>query len=120
MSDTPINSNVTVDPGSIVGFADFLSEMHNEIAALEDTLAHYADEHAVVNFGAFQNSTAAYQRHLAAVRAARDNTKTLVARTDELVHGTEELAKQYTNLNALNASGATVVTTTLSQPVEEA
>lgn len=120
MSETPISSNVTVDPGSIADFAQFLSDMHQEIAALEDTLAHYADEHAVVNFGAFPNSRSAYQRHLTAVRAARDNTKTLVARTAELVQGTEELAKQYTNLNALNASGATTVITTLNQPVKEA
>lgn len=120
VTEPHITSNVAVDPGSIAAFSTFLDQMHTEIAALETRLAFYADEHAVVEFGAYQNSDRAYQRHLAAVRAARDNAGTLADRTAELVHGTGEIAKQYSNLSELNASRSTEITTTLSQPVKEA
>lgn len=120
MTESPITSNVTVDPGSIAAFGTFLDEMLGRIHEIEDLLQPYASEQVRVDFGEYQTSSGAHSRHLAAAKHTHVNVKNLAGRTAELVQGTDELAKQYRDLSALNASRAGEITTALNQPVKEA
>ncbi|NLT30002.1 MAG: hypothetical protein GXX86_06025 [Propionibacterium sp.] len=120
MTDSPITSNVTVDPGSIAAFATFLDEMLDRIHDIEDRLEPYASGLREVDFGEYQTSSGAGSRHLTLAKNAHDNVRTLAGRTEELVHGTNELAQQYNNLSALNRSRAHEITIALNQPIEEA
>ncbi|MGJ3508247.1 hypothetical protein [Enemella sp. A6] len=118
--DSRIKSNVTVDPGSIAAFATFLDEMLDEIRDIEDRLEPFATGVKKVDFGEFQTSSGAQSRHLTLAEKAHENVRTLAGRTEELVHGTDELARQYANLSALNGTRANEITTALNQPVKEA
>lgn len=111
----PVSSDITVSPGDIRDFARFLDEMASEIAAIETTMRGYTDGTKPVDFGHYYASAAAAARHTGAVGTGHDNLRKLHGRTDEIVEGTLQLARQYAELEELNRVTAAAVTAELDK-----
>lgn len=117
MSDTPLESNIAVNPGKIDDFARFLDEMQGEIAVLEKKVeALRVDNKA--DFGAYAGSSTADGRHLDSVDAMKNNLFSLSGRATELVEGTRVIAGRYRTVEDLNGAGTTDVKTALDEGAE--
>ncbi|OYN92746.1 hypothetical protein CGZ91_04600 [Parenemella sanctibonifatiensis] len=98
----PVTSDVTVDPGDIRDFAKFLDEMTTELQGLNQRVDAFKAPGSV-GFGKYNASAGAEQRFREAINTHSSNLNRMVTRNQQLTSGSNELAKQYTDLNALNA-----------------
>lgn len=100
----PVASSITVDPGQIKQFAQFLDEMRGEIDALHRRM----DELGVTSdhFGVHASSRSAGDAHARALARAVTNLDRLRWRADELVDGTNELSRLYGETEELNRTSA--------------
>ncbi len=115
MTDT---SKLTVDPGAIRDFARFLDAQAPALKRLRDRMR--AAEGRRVDFGEHPSAPAAERKHAAAVTAAAEHSSRVVTRHEELVLGTEELAKQYSELSELNSAASGDITAIMEQGAERA
>ncbi|MDO5286805.1 MAG: hypothetical protein Q4G45_08315 [Actinomycetia bacterium] len=97
----------TFSPGDINAFAKYISEVVTpEITGLKDTATRLMDE---VDLGEYDLSKDAQERYRTAATSQRDFITHLGQRVDQLVTGTQDLARRYTDLENLNATGADTV-----------
>lgn len=105
--------DVTVDPGAIRDFARFLDTQTQTLHTIHRLMAHRGD--LKPDFGQHPAADAAERHHLKSVRSAANAAEALAVRHEELVRGTEELAKQYTDLSELNAAASDDIITAMDQ-----
>ncbi|MGV8849088.1 MAG: hypothetical protein ACOH16_06045 [Propionibacteriaceae bacterium] len=108
-------SSVTVNPGDIDAFSKVMSAITCDIDALASEMTSLI---SVPDMGEYYQSPAALKRYQKAATTHREFTAGLALRADKLVAGTCALARQYRDLEDLNASGAAVITSYLGTPQE--
>ena len=104
-------ANLTVSPGDIDAFSKVMSAVTGDIDALATELTSLI---SAPDLGEYDKSSAALSRYQKAATAHRDFTAALALRSEKLVTSTSELARQYSDLEDLNASGASAITSYLS------
>lgn len=109
-SATTHASSVTVSPGDIDAFSKFLSAVTSDIDDLATELTSLI---SATDLGEYDKSAAATTRYENAATRHRDHAAALAARADKLVTATSNLARQYLDLEDLNASSASAVTSYL-------
>lgn len=108
-------SSVTVNPGDIDAFSKVMSAITSDIDALTSEMTSLI---SAADLGEYDQSPGALTRYQKAATTHRDFTSALAVRSDKLVAGTAALARQYRDLEDLNASGAAVITSYLGTPKE--
>lgn len=112
------DTNLSVDPGAIRDFARFLDSQARPLAQVHARMS--ARESARADFGEHPAADQAEREHLKVVSSAVDNAGRLKSRHEELVRGTEELAKQYADLDGLNSAAAHEVDAVMRQGARSA
>ena len=108
-------SSVTVNPGDIDAFSKVIGAITSDIDALASEMTPLI---SAPDLGEYDQSPAALKRYQKAATTHRDFAAALAVRSDKLVAGTSALARQYRDLEDLNASGAAVITSYLFTPKE--
>ncbi|MVA74812.1 hypothetical protein GC722_02000 [Auraticoccus sp. F435] len=111
-------SNITVDPGAIRDFARFLDAQGRRLERIRARMSE--SERRRPDFGAHPSAAAAERQHARAVSSAVEASTRLAVRHEELVAGTEELAKQYADLSELNRAASDEITAVMEQGAERA
>lgn len=114
----PDDKNLSVDPGAIRDFARFLDSQARPLAQIHARMS--ARESARADFGEHPAAAPTERHHLEVVRASVASAGRLRDRHDELVRGTEELAKQYADLDGLNGAAASEVDAVMRQGARSA
>ena len=102
---------LTVSPGDIDAFSKVLSTVTSDIEALTTEIASLISS---PDLGEYDKSAAALSRYEKAATTHRDFVSALGLRSEKLVTATSELARQYSDLEELNTSGASVISSYLS------
>lgn len=103
-------ASLTVSPGDIDAFSKVMSAVTSDIESLTTELTSLV---SAPDFGEYDKSAAASARYQKAATTHRDYAAALGVRSDKLVTATAEVARQYSDLEELNASGASVITSYL-------
>ena len=101
---------LTVSPGDIDAFSKVLSTVTGDIEALTTELTSLV---SAPDLGEYDKSAAALSRYEKAATTHRDFASALGLRSEKLVTATSELARQYSDLEELNTSGASVISSYL-------
>ena len=109
-SGSTTSASLTVSPGDIDAFSKVMSAVTSDIESLSTELTSLI---SAPDLGEYDKSAAALTRYEKAATAHRDFTAALGLRSEKLVSGTSELARQYSDLEELNTSGASVITSYL-------
>ena len=109
-SGSTTGASLTVSPGDIDAFSKVLGAVTSDIEALSAELTSLI---SAPDLGEYDKSAAGLSRYEKAATAHRDFTAALGLRSDRLVTATSELARQYSDLEYLNTSGSTVITSYL-------
>lgn len=110
--------NVSVDPGAIREFARFLDSQTAGLERIQQRMSDRRD--TPPDFGEHPGAAAAERQHQHAVKSATTSSRRLLERHEELVLGTEELAKQYADLSELNTARSSDVTEIMEQGAQGA
>lgn len=108
-------SSVTVSPGDIEAFSKVLSAITSDIDAMATEMTSLI---SAPDLGEYDKSPAALERYRKAATTHRDYTAALGLRGDKLVTATSSLATQYRDLEELNASGASAITSLIGTSKE--
>lgn len=103
------SQNVTVTPSDIRSFGVMLDDL---AASLRDIRAEALSLHAV-DFGVYANSDATSQRYHEAVGQRAAGLDRLIVTADRFTDGTAQLARDYSDINDLNAARAAAITAAL-------
>lgn len=114
-STPQVTSDVTVDPGAIQAYARFLAEMNTEVKQLRTAVARL-EQIEPASFGAYSASAGAHRRTNRTVVDERAFLTQVVTRLGQLTDDTRELARDYTDLDELNAVSGQSITTHLNAP----
>jgi hypothetical protein len=101
---------LTVSPGDIDAFSKVMSAVTSDIESLTTELTSLI---SAPDLGEYDKSSAGLARYQKAATAHRDFTHVLALRSDKLVTSTADLARQYSDLEQLNASGSSVISSYL-------
>lgn len=101
---------LTVSPGDIDAFSKVLSTVTSDIEALTTEISSLI---SAPDLGEYDKSAAALSRYEKAATRHRDFASALGLRSDRIVTATSELARQYSDLEELNTSGASVISSYL-------
>ena len=113
-STPPVTSNVSVDPGEIRSFARFLQQMETELTSARTELIRNRGR-AARAFGTFDRADTAVRKHDAALEDEIEYLDALIARFGELTEGTVQLSRTYSDLEELNRTTGTQISTHLSE-----
>ena len=109
-SRSTTGASLTVSPGDIDAFSKVMSAVTSDIDALATELTSLI---SAPDLGEYDKSAGALTRYQKAATTHRDFTAALALRSEKLVSATSELARQYSDLEELNTSGASVITSYL-------
>ena len=101
---------LTVSPGDIDAFSKVMSAVTSDIESIASELTSLI---SAPDLGEYDKSAAATTRYEKAATTHRDFTAALGVRADALVTATAELARRYSDVEELNTSGASVITSYL-------
>ena len=101
---------LTVSPGDIDAFSKVMSAVTSDIESPTTELTSLI---SAPDLGEYDKSAAGLARYQRAATTHRDFASALGLRSDKLVTATSELARQYSDLEELNTSGAAVITSYL-------
>lgn len=104
------SASLTVSPGDIDAFSKVMSAVTSDIDALAGELRSLI---SAPDLGEYDKSADALTRYQKATTTHRDFTAALTLRSEKLVTATSELARQYSDLEDLNTSGSSVITSYL-------
>ncbi len=108
----------TFSPGDISAFAKYIAEVVSpEITRLKETTTTLIDD---VDLGEYDLSKDAQERYRAAATTQRDFIAHLGKRVDQVVTGTQDLARRYSDLENLNMAGADTVQASVGSDQEGA
>jgi len=105
-SGSTTSASLTVSPGDIDSFSKVMSAVTSDIDALATELTSLI---SAPDLGEYDKGAAALTRYEKAATTHRDFTAALGLRSEKLVSATSELARQYSDLENLNTSGASVI-----------
>ena len=101
---------LTVSPGDIDAFSKVMSAVTSDIESLTTELTSLI---SAPDLGEYDKSAAALTRYEKAATTHRDFALALGTRSEKLVTATAELARQYSDVEELNTSGASVISSYL-------
>ena len=109
-SGSTTGASLTVSPGDIDAFSKVMGAVTSDIESLSTELTSLI---SAPDLGEYDKSAAALGRYEKAATAHRDFAASLAVRAEQLVTATSGLARQYSDLEDLNTSGASVITSYL-------
>lgn len=108
------SQNVSVTPSDIRSFGVMLDEL---AAALRDMRGEALALHSV-DFGVYANSDDISARYHQGVGQRADGLDRLIITADRFTDGTAQLAREYSDINDLNAARANAITAALDAAKE--
>jgi hypothetical protein len=109
-SGSTTSASLTVSPGDIDAFSKVMIAVTSDIDALATELTSLI---SAPDLGEYDKSAGALTRYQKAATTHRDFTTALALCSEKLVTATSELARQYSDLEDLNTSDASVITSCL-------
>ncbi len=102
---------LTVAPTDIRTFATVLDELTQTLRQLRSEVM----DAQVVDFGVYANSHTASERYVSVVEARLQGVERLIATSERFTEGTNQLAREYTDVSDLNTAHAEAITAVLGE-----